>query len=423
MKRDAAAGGARKLTGTQKGILLLMAGVLVLAVSLIAVYKDFVKPMETGRPSSETSDGEHTFRPPTVTQTHTKVDGESGEEIQVKTEVPASHKEGFYNILVVGTDDDGTRTDTIMIARLDVKNHTVALLSVPRDTIIESVMPVPKINGAYGYVGKGEKGMNNLKSHLATLLGFEVDGYALIKLDAFVELVDLVGGVEFNVPQRMYYSDPTQDLHIDLQPGLQKLDGERAMQLVRFRKGYATQDLQRTEVQQDFLQALAKQCLKVSNLGKIGEFSRIFTEHVTTDLTAGNIAYFGQELLKCDFENMYTYTLEGEAVYKDGISYYAIYLGNTLEVVNEYFNPYDVEITADHVTILTPEYIRSLQKAEEEPIEPEEEMPSEEEPEDLPEEPVVEDPLAPELPTDEWLELPPEWEMPEFVPADETSTP
>lgn len=413
--------GYAKITGVQKGTLLLIAGIMVLAATLFAVYKDFVRPMELGRPAVEKPHAEHTFQPPTVTHTETQVD-ETGKTIEVKTEKPASHKEGFYNILVVGTDDDGTRTDTIMIARLDVKEHTVALLSIPRDTMIESQMKVPKINGAYAYVGKGEKGMDNLKSHLATLLGFEVDGYALVNLEAFVELVDLVGGVEFDVPMRMYYSDPAQDLYIDLEPGLQKLDGEKAMQLVRFRKGYATQDIQRTEVQQDFLEALAKKCLKVTNLNKIGEMADIFMKHVTTDLTIGNIAYFGQELLKCDFENMYTYTLEGEGVYVDGVSYYAIYLENTLEVVNQYFNPYDTEITADHVTILTPGYVRYLQQqkqAEEEPEElPEEELPEEE----LPEEELPEEEL-PELPIYDWEEPPaeelwPDWSEMEFIPVD-----
>ncbi len=393
---------AGKLTGVQKGLLLLAAAVLILAVTVVAVYKDFVKPVEVKHPVLGSVGTEQIFRPPTTIQTQLDENGR-----EVETEVPASHKEGFYNILVVGTDDDGFRTDTIMIARLDVTNHTVAIMSIPRDTMVESVMTVPKINGVYGYAGKGEKGINNLKSHLAKLLGFEVDGYAVVNLEAFVELVDLVGGVEFDVPMDMYYSDPTQDLYIDLKAGMQKLDGQQAMQLVRYRKGYATQDLQRTEVQQDFLKALAQQCLKVSNLKKIGDMSNIFKEHVTTDLTVGNIAYFGQELLKCDFENMYSYTLEGEAVYLDGVSYYAIYLHNTLEAVNDYFNPYDVEITADHVTILTPEYVRYLQKQQEPEEEPvEEEGPVEEEipEEELPEEPLEEIPVEPELPTDEWLE-------------------
>ena len=397
---------AGKLTGVQKGLLLFSAAVLILAATVFAVYRDFVKPVEVKHPALDSVGTEQSFRPPTTIQTHLD---ESGKKVE--TEVPASHKEGFYNILVVGTDDDGFRTDTIMIARLNVVDHTVAIMSIPRDTMVESVMTVPKINGVYGYAGRGEKGINNLKSHLTKLLGFEVDGYAMVNLKAFVELVDLVGGVEFEVPMRMYYSDPTQNLQIDLQAGLQKLDGQQAMQLVRYRKGYATQDLQRTEVQQDFLRALAQQCLKVSNLKKIGNMANIFKEHVTTDLTVGNIAYFGQELLKCDFEDMYSYTLEGEAVYLDGVSYYAIYLHNTLEAVNGYFNPYDAEITENNVTILTPEYVRYLQKLNE-PEEPEEEevleeeLPEEEIPEEepIPEEPLEEIPVEPELPTDEWVE-------------------
>ncbi len=398
--------GARRLTGTQKGVILMIGSVLILGLTVFAVYKDFVKPLELPEPTveKEPEEGaEQTFRPPTVIEVETQIDEETGEEIVVETEVPVSHKEGFYNILIVGTDDDGMRTDTIMIARMDVNDHSVAIMSIPRDTLIESAMAVPKINGAYSYVGMGEKGINNLKSHLATLLGFEVDGYALIDLDAFVELVDLVGGVEFDVPMKMQYSDPAQDLYIDLEAGLQTLDGEHAMQLVRYRKGYATQDLERTKVQQQFLKALAKKCLRMVNLPKLGEIAEIFTENVTTDLTVGNIAYFGQELLQCDFDQMYTYTLEGEGVYIDGLSYYALYLENTLRAVNAYFNPYETEINAGHVVILTPSYVRSLQPAEEEPGEVLEEMPeeipqpefdSETDPEELP-----------VLPTDEWLEV------------------
>ena len=430
-RREAAsAEGARRLTGVQKGMILIALSVLILGGTVFAVYKEFVKPPEkTVQPAIRVEDeAEQTFKPPTVAQIETQIDDATGQEIQVETVVPASHKEGFYNILIVGTDDDGGRTDTIMIARLDTNDHTVAIMSIPRDTLIESAMTVPKINGAYSYAGKGEKGIRNLKSHLATLLGFEVDGYAMVDLDAFVQLVDLVGGVEFEVPMRMQYSDPTQDLYIDLQEGMQTLDGEHAMQLVRFRKGYATQDIQRTQVQQQFLRALAKKCLNVVNLTKVGEIADIFVENVTTDLSVGNIAYFGQELLKCNFDDMYTYTLEGEAVTMDGLSYYAVYLRNTLEAVNKYFNPYETEITADHVTILTPEYVRSLQPEEEPAEEEQTEEPEEdagfEPPQDdpsgeadppaedpfgeepaVPEEPLLpDDPLAPALPTDEWVE-------------------
>ena len=129
------------------------------------------------------------------------------------------------------------------------------------------------------------------------------------------------------------------------------------MGLVRFRKGYATQDIMRTQVQQQFLQALAKKYLSVTTLTKLPELANLFFENVTTDMTVGNMVYYGQELLKCDFDNMFTYTLEGEAVMVSGASCYAIYQNKTLEVVNEYFNPYDAEITAANVSIRTPESV------------------------------------------------------------------
>lgn len=396
----------RRLTGVQRGVILLVLSVLILCVTVVAVYKSFVKPVEIKQPEpqpvSDTEEPEEeTFRPPTVTQIETKVDQATGEEVEVEVEVPASHREGVYNILVAGTDDDGTRTDTIMIAHLDTIEHSVALLSVPRDTLISGNYSVPKINSVYGGAGKNEKGMEALKRTLASILGFEVDGYALVNLDAFIELVDLVDGVDFDVPMRMYYSDPTQDLYIDLQAGMQHLNGEQAMGLVRFRKGYATQDIQRTQTQQAFLKALAKKYLSVTTLSKLGELADIFYENVLTDLTVGNIAYFGQELLKCNFDEMYTHTLEGEAVDVKGASCYALYLNKTLEVVNEYFNPYDTDITSANVSIRTPSSVNTAPSTPAAPAEPAPEPEPPEDP-DISQEPDTNEQI-PQLPTDSWV--------------------
>jgi len=398
-KRNAAHLSKGRLTGLQKGLILLAVCLLVLGGSVFALYQSFVKPVEIKQPSApvvekipteEQTEEVVQFVPPTVIKVETKVDEDTGEEITVEIEVPAFHKEGFYNILLLGTDDDGYRTDTIMIGRMDVQNHTVALLSIPRDTLIDGNYTVPKINSVYGAAGRGEQGIESLKRRLSQLLGFEVDGYAMVNLDAFVELVDLIGGVEFDVPMDMDYEDSSQDLYIHLKKGVQKLNGEQAMGLVRFRKGYASQDIQRTKTQQAFLKALAKQCVSMVNLGKIGSMAEIFVENVTTDLSVGNLAYFAQELLKCDFDNMFTYTLEGEAVMVKDASCYAIYQNKTLDVVNEYFNPYDAPITADNVSIITPEEAKAMQKAEEDARQeelPEEELPEIELPEvELPEE-------------------------------------
>ena len=430
----------RGMSGVAKGCLLLLASMAGLAVTIFAVYKDFVKPMEIPQPSQpdhslnndpgpnvpednqnpdvNQPDDDEIFKPPTEVDVVVQVNPNTGEEEEVEVEVPSSHKTGFYNILVVGTDDDGTRTDTIIIARIDVNDHTVALLSVPRDTLI-GTSGSRKINSVYGSNGKNTKGMEALKKSLAALLGFEVDGYVLVDLDAFIELVDLVDGVDFNVPQRMYYNDPTQNLYIDLYPGEQHLNGQKAMQLVRFR-GYAAADIQRTKVQQDFLRALAKKCLSVTTLTKIGGLADIFSKNVLTDLSVGNIAYFGQELLKCDFDQMYTHTLEGEGLWINGTSVWALYQNKTLNVINKYFNPYQAQITAANVSFRTPEYLKSLMAPADpddtdEPTVPDEPVPEPDdpftdpgtdpdEPDPDPDEPIQpDDPILPDDPfsTDE----------------------
>ena len=267
-------------------------------------------------------------------------------------------------------------------------------MSVPRDTVVlNGSGGIMKINSVYA--GGGADGMARLSKRLGAMLGFELDGYVLVNLEAFRETVNLVDGVEFDVPQDMYYNDPSQDLYINLKAGKQTLDGEKAMELVRFRKGYASQDIQRTKVQQEFLRALAKKVLSVSSLTKIKELADVFSTYVTTDLTVGNMLYFAQSLMKCDFDAMKTYTLEGEGAMINGVSYYPLYAGKLVQVVNESFNPYDAPATLDTVSVITPDLARTYQKQtapEPETPESSEEQPPENPDEENPEDPDAENP-------------------------------
>ena len=403
-----------------RGWLLALLIVLALVGTGFAVYKSAVRP--TQKAESRTlaqAQPEQTVKAPTVRRTQKQLDVQTGEEIEVEVEEPAGFCEGVYNILICGTDDDGYRTDTIIVAHLDEETHDVALMSVPRDTVVLTGNGgIMKINSVYA--GGGADGMARLSKRLGAMLGFELDGYVLVNLEAFRETVDLVDGVEFDVPQDMYYQDPTQNLHIDLKAGKQLLDGEKAMELVRFRKGYASQDIQRTKVQQEFLRALAKKVLSVSSLTKIKEFADVFSTYVTTDLTVGNMLYFAKALMQCDFDAMKTYTLEGEGAMINGGSYYPLYAGKLVQVVNESFNPYDAPVTLDTVNVITPEVARSYQKpAEPEPAEeptelenpgetgeepPDEEVPEDKNPDDTePENPDTLPEETPEEGQDNWM--------------------
>lgn len=414
----------KRLTGRQKGALGIVLALAVLIGLGVGIYKTVVRPPQKTEPVVETQpEAEETKEPeiklPTIKHVVTKVDEDTGEEVEEEMELPASHREGVYNILICGTDDDGYRTDTIIVAHLDEETHDVALMSVPRDTVVLTGNGgIMKINSVYA--GGGADGMARLSKRLGAMLGFELDGYVLVNLEAFRETVDLVDGVEFDVPQDMYYQDPTQNLHIDLKAGKQLLDGEKAMELVRFRKGYASQDIQRTKVQQEFLRALAKKVLSVSSLTKLKEFADVFSTYVTTDLTVGNMLYFAKALMQCDFDAMKTYTLEGEGAMINGGSYYPLYAGKLVQVVNESFNPYDAPVTLDTVNVITPEVARSYQKpAEPEPAEeptelenpgetgeepPDEEVPEDKNPDDTePENPDVPPEENPEEGPDNWM--------------------
>ena len=414
----------KRLTGRQKGALGIVLALAVLIGLGVGIYKTVVRPPQKTEPVVETQpEAEETKEPeiklPTIKHVVTKVDEDTGEEIEEELELPASHREGVYNILICGTDDDGYRTDTIIVAHLDEETHDVALMSVPRDTVVLTGNGgIMKINSVYA--GGGADGMARLSKRLGAMLGFELDGYVLVNLEAFRETVDLVDGVEFDVPQDMYYQDPTQNLHIDLKAGKQLLDGEKAMELVRFRKGYASQDIQRTKVQQEFLRALAKKVLSVSSLTKLKEFADVFSTYVTTDLTVGNMLYFAKALMQCDFDAMKTYTLEGEGAMINGGSYYPLYAGKLVQVVNESFNPYDAPVTLDTVNVITPEAARSYQKpAEPEPAEeptelenpgetgeepPDEEVPEDKNPDDTePENPDTLPEETPEEGQDNWM--------------------
>ena len=204
---------------------------------------------------------------------------------------------GRSTVLLCGTDEDGTRTDTILLLTLDRNEGSLRLLSIPRDTYAPAYY-VPKINSAYGAVGGGEKGMEQLMEQVKNVVGFMPDAYALIDLNAFVEAVNLLGGLDFDVPMDMDYEDPTQNLFIHLKAGEQHLNGEQLMWVVRFRSGYANADIGRTEVQRAVMKAAMKQWLRPQTLSALPGLWQIYKENLTTDISARNLVWMARVLLK-----------------------------------------------------------------------------------------------------------------------------
>ncbi len=184
------------------------------------------------------------------------------------------------NVLVMATDVDGTRTDTLMLLSFAKKSKEINILSIPRDTYVtvsqenfslmreeypQPASPSMKINAVHHFGGE-KYGVELLKQEVCNLLGVNVDFYVKVDFEAFRYIIDSVGGIEFDVPVDMKYTDPLQNLYINLQKGPQKLNGEQAEHLLRYRSGYANADIGRISVQQDFVKAFINQTISKGTL-------------------------------------------------------------------------------------------------------------------------------------------------------------
>ena len=282
----------------------------------------------------------------------------------VGPKLSGDRKQDFFTFLVIGRDTGGGgNTDTVLLAAYDVKNQEMNVMSIPRDTMVNVNWDVKKINSVYNFNGGGDDGIQALYKEVSELVGFVPDYSVVVEWEAVGELVDAIGGVYYDVPRDMDYDDPSQDLSIHVKKGYQKLDGQQAMGVVRFREGkngYATGDLGRIETQQGFLKALIEQCLKIDKMTKVMEYARIFTEQVTTDLTINNLAWFGQQAifggLKSENVHFITMPCSTKSVwsrsYHANLSYVVPDVDELVQVVNESFNPYLDDLTSSELDIM-----------------------------------------------------------------------
>lgn len=256
------------------------------------------------------------------------------------------------NFLILGTDGDGTRTDTIIVGCFLPKEGRIALVSVPRDTMV--TMPedrlnivksyndyapddgVMKLNEVHHHAGK-ENGIEFVQKQIEELLGINLDFYAEINLEGLRYVVDALGGVTFNVPERMYYKDPIQNLLINLQPGEQLLDGDQAEQLIRYRS-YVRGDLQRVEVQQQFMKAMAGQILASDSLWqKMPSLISASLKYMRTDFNITDVPKYLKYAKNISVENIVTFTLPTTTTKRYGKDYQLLVEDETQAIIQYVF--------------------------------------------------------------------------------------
>ncbi len=258
---------------------------------------------------------------------------------------------GIVNILLLGVDEGGLRSDTIMLASLNGRTGKLSVMSIPRDTRVLVGRYYQKINAAIG-IGAQEVRKGNLKEpeelsvqKVKLLTGLPIHYFMSVNFDGFMEIIDALGGVEFNVPFHMKYDDPIQNLHIDLKPGLQVLNGKQAHDFVRFRKGnpgfkgYAGGDLGRIEAQQAFIKAFIQQQVTAKNILKADDIFDVVCRNVRTNYTAKDLIKHLGAIKKINSDTITMYQLPGSAQDIGGASYYICDDAKTQELVETVFMP------------------------------------------------------------------------------------
>ncbi len=225
-------------------------------------------------------------------------------------------------IMIMGVDerdDDVGRSDTLMVASIDPKKNQASLLSVPRDTRVKiKGHGFDKINAAYAY-GKERLTQDTVEN----LLGVTVDHYIIINTKSFAKIIDALGGIDIDVPKRMYYEDPWDDdggLIIDFRPGMQHMDGAKAITYVRYRDEEG--DLGRIRRQQDFIKACLDKMVSPSIIPKLPTIIREVMDSIQTDLSFRQLLEFAGTLKESKQNGLKTDMVPGRPLYIDGISYW-----------------------------------------------------------------------------------------------------
>ncbi len=222
------------------------------------------------------------------------------------------------NVLLFGT--DGQRADTLLFLSYSKKDNDISMVTVPRDTkhVVEGMdaLGQDKINAVFCFRGE-MGGSEKQKEAVEEILGVDIHYYVKVNYYSIRAIVNTLGGIEINVHRDMDYddewADPPLNIHID--KGYQTLNGNKAMEYMRWRKnndGSGDSDIQRTKRQQEFLIKIMKKSFGL-NIVKVIE---ICYDYVKTDMSLQDLIYYGTDMIGFDLDSINKYSLPGEADYR-----------------------------------------------------------------------------------------------------------
>ena len=284
-------------------------------------------------------------------------EGDSGKLTDDIISTPDEFKGDYVNILVCGIDydaeDDGRdysegkgMTDLIMYVSFDVKNKSVNILQIPRDSYVGDAYNTGgtgKINAVYSHGEDQQNLITNLAKVLNEQYSLPVDYYMTIDMAGFKEIYRrlniALGGIEIYVPWDVNYYDEATGQTITVPQGYQVMDEEHVEWILRQRKDYSQGDIKRLELQQYFYAAMFKAFKQVAPADLV-QFMPTFKYFVNTDLSAADAISLGMSLLKVEGQNITIYRSPGGPITMNGQSCYGVNPVNMAEMLNNHFRIY-----------------------------------------------------------------------------------
>ena len=247
-------------------------------------------------------------------------------------------------VLIMG--ESTGSSDTMIVCSYDPKTQKASMLSIPRDTFIgdntQKARPGNKLNSFYSNGSTPEKTIEAINK----VTGLNIKNYILVDTKALKELVNIIGEIEFKVPMDMDYDDDTQDLHIHLKEGLQKLDGDKVEQVVRFRHNndgstysykYGQEDYGRMRTQRELIKTVLKQTIQFKNIKEIGKIMDLAKDYVQTNMEFSSLKDYIPYIVNIDVDGIQTEQLPGESKVLNGIWFFLNDKEETKEVVDRLF--------------------------------------------------------------------------------------
>ena len=249
----------------------------------------------------------------------------------------------YVLLLGYSTDQGLTLTDTIMLLGYNPETQKAFMVSIPRDTFVGTNLlkatSYDKINALYS-----NDGAEDTIEAVEEITGVDIDYYVAVNTEVVIEIVDIIGGVEFDVPIDMDYDDSTQNLHIHLEAGLQTLDGEAAEGLLRFRHNndgttydteYGDNDYGRMRTQREFIAAAIEQCLEVNDLSTMKEIITTVFDNLETDCSLTTIFSYLVYVYDFDMDDLITAQIPGESVLANSLWVFQYDEDETEELMTE----------------------------------------------------------------------------------------